>query len=92
MKRILKIIIVFLIVLFVLTGCESTYYSTNRTLRNQTDRFVEIKRWTDESSNINCIVYDRETLVEYWKIMGGDRYGITILLGADGKPILYKEE
>lgn len=37
------------------------------------------------------LVYDKETRVEYLIYAGYQWYGITVLLDADGKPLLYTE-
>ena len=73
MSKIIKIIILTIIMLFVLTGCEA---------RDNGHRFKHIKSYYDGE-----LYYDAETGVEY---LLKDR-GITVLLDADGKPLLYKE-
>lgn len=98
MKRILKIIIVFLIVLFALTGCENSAYEQNMEIINlpsNSSRFICIDSFTikyhPNSDYIDnaIIYYDKETKVEYIYTY---KSGFTVLLDADGKPILYKEE
>ena len=75
MKRILKILVLLIISLFALTGCEAD---------DNGYRFELIKVYYGDA----YLYYDIETGVEY---LLKDR-GITVLLDADGKPILYKEE
>lgn len=52
------------------------------------DRFVKIQDWGD-----NFVMYDKETRVQYFAFAdynyGG---GITVLVDADGKPLLYEGE
>lgn len=74
MKKIIKILVLLIISLFALTGCEAD---------DNGYRFELIKVYYDAS-----LCYDTETGVEY---LLKDR-GITVLLDAEGKPILYKEE
>lgn len=74
MKKIIKILVLLIISLFALTGCE---------MMDNGCRLVIIKEYCD-----GTLYYDVKTGVEYF---GKDR-GMTVLLDADGKPIIYKEE
>lgn len=74
MSKIIKIIILTIIILFILTGCEA----------NDTGyRFKHIKSYYDGD-----LYYDVETGVEYIKWYKG----LTVVIDADGEPIIYKEE
>lgn len=45
------------------------------------DRFEKIQEWPS-----NFVMYDKETKVQYYVTIGG----ITVLVDADGKPLLYE--
>lgn len=87
------LITILTIMMFVLSGCTSTYYEEKEIDKfNTTDRFVEIKEWSDERGRPNYIVYDKETKVQYWKARTSYGLGLTVLLDAEGKPLLYEGE
>lgn len=50
------------------------------------DRFIKIEDWGD-----NFVMYDRKTKVQYF-VFGEYNHGggITVLVDADGKPLLYE--
>lgn len=84
MKNKIKLAILIIVIissLFILTGCTNSVTETE-------DRFIEIYNQPDIK-----IVYDKETKVEYLIILdykfGG---GITPLIDAEGKPLLYEGE
>ena len=55
------------------------------------NRFVRIH--TDGALSTNEIWVDTETGVQYlYHQRGGDSAGLTVLLGPDGKPLLYRPE
>lgn len=67
--------------LLLLTGCSTTSESASN------ERFVTI---SDEGTF--KIVYDRETKVQYAVSNCSSNYGtVTLLVDADGKPLLYQE-
>lgn len=83
-----KIIISLLIIAgIILTG----WFLKDITIQdsNATDyRFITIQKWND-----NKVIYDKETRVQYFVFSeykaGG---GITVLVDAEGKPLLYEGE
>lgn len=83
MKK-LKLVILSIVVisiLFVLTGCTSSEAKTEK-------RFIEIYR------GFNVVVYyDNQTKVQYASCMNGHGgTALTVLLDAEGKPLLYEGE
>lgn len=95
MKNLQVVILIIVIIgmIFILSGCTSTYYEEKEINKfNTTDRFVEIKEWSDERGRPNYIVYDKETKVQYWKARTSYGLGLTVLLDAEGKPLLYEGE
>lgn len=90
MKRIIALILALIMCAAIFVGCQTKYKAT----ANETKRFVEIESDMEmDSSGItvrgNTIYADRETGVMYLVFYGGNRAGITVLLGADGKPLIY---
>lgn len=81
-----KALIMIMLLTVILSGCGE------RTIRDEQDSynpyFVRI------SSEYNGdIVYDSRTGVQYWRSNGPYTYGVlTVLLDADGKPLIYKGE
>ena len=69
---------------FVIDNIDKDY--SNNTKRE--DRFIKLQDWGD-----NFVMYDKETGVQYFSFgiynRGG---GITVLVDADGKPLLYQGE
>lgn len=93
MKRIIALILALIMCAAIFVGCQTKYKAT----ANETKRFVEIESDMEmDSSGItvrgNTIYADRETGVMYLVFYGGNRAGITVLLGADGKPLIYDFE
>lgn len=83
MKK-LKIILIILVLtsmLFILTGC-----ALESSTKGQ-ERFIYIGNGIGDSATY--VYYDKETKVQY---IIGFKYGITVLVDAEGKPLLYEEE
>lgn len=72
-----------LIFISLLTGCElekvSDYKGDTRYFKTISDEFD------------GRIIYDTRTGVEYW-VCNGYSNVLTVLVDADGKPLIYKEE
>ena len=81
MKKIIGIILITAISLFILTGCTSKGYEVKE------ERFIKV--YKESNSNI---YYDKETLVQYILFCNGYGAGLTVLVDADGKPLLYEGE
>lgn len=85
-----KVLIMVILLTAILSGCGE------RTIQNEAKKeqdsyntyFIRI------SSEYNgAIVYDSRTGVQYWRSEGAYNYGtLTVLLDADGKPLIYKGE
>lgn len=90
MKRIIALILALIMCAAIFVGCQTKYKATAK----ETKRFVEIESDIEMDSSGttvygNTIYVDRETGVMYLVFYGGNRAGITVLLGADGKPLIY---
>lgn len=93
MKEFLKIIImavtpiiIAIFVFLVVLGGMSLFIkgTTVEEIEKEKDRFEIIQEWKGR----NFTFYDKTTKVQYYYIQGG----ITVLVDADGKPLLYKED
>jgi protein involved in sex pheromone biosynthesis len=79
MKR--KIMLLIITLCFILTGCGE------RTVEKDGTYFVKIS-----SEREGDVIYDSRTKVQYWRSCGCYNEGsLTMLVDADGKPLLYKE-
>lgn len=81
-----KALIMIILLAVILSGCGE------RTIQDEQDSyktyFVKIS-----SESGGDIVYDSRTGVEYWRSDGSYNYGtLTVLIDADGKPLIYKGE
>ena len=89
MQQRFKLMVVVLVVLMLLTGCGAKMKKESDT-KNQDDvsMFVVL-----EVGVTYKIVYHQETKVMYAISNGGYNAGtFTVMLDADGKPLLYKED
>lgn len=70
---------------FIIDNIDKNYDNSAKTVE---DRFIKLQDWGD-----NFVMYDKETGVQYFSFgiynRGG---GITVLVDADGKPLLYQGE
>lgn len=82
MKRKIILIIISIAMLFCLCGC------TNESVAETEKRFITISK-----EDTFDIVYDKETKVIYAKSWSAYNYGVlTVLVNAEGKPLLYEEK
>lgn len=83
MKKLKTILIILILtsMLFILAGC------TLESSAKGQERFIYIGNGI--GTNATHIYYDKETKVQY---IIGFKYGITVLVDAEGKPLLYEEE
>lgn len=81
-----KALIMIMLLTVILSGCGE------RTIQDEKDSYsTYFVRISHESGG--DIVYDSRTGVQYWRSDGAYNYGtLTILLDADGKPLIYKGE
>ena len=85
MKKLIAIILVVLITLS-MTACTTKRQS--ETVKGEASRMIEI-----ENTSTYCIVYDKYTKVMYAISDGAYNYGtFTLLVDANGKPLLYEEQ
>lgn len=86
-----RIMILLLVAMLILTGCGQTKYVYVKDTKAVTDvsRFVEIE-WVKYKWKI---LVDKETRVMYAVSDGGyNRGNFTVLINADGTPLLYNGE
>lgn len=85
-----KALIMIMLLVVILSGCGQ------RTIQNEAKKeqdsyntyFIRIS-----SEYHGDIIYDSRTGVQYWRSNGPYTYGVlTVLLDADGKPLIYKGE
>ena len=80
-----KIILILFMCLFLL-GCSKERTVKEIEYSSAPSYFVKIS-----SENGGDIIYDTRTGVQYWRSIGSYNYGtLTMLVGADGNPLLYK--
>ena len=81
-------LMIFVLVFGMCFVIDSINKDSNKTTTVPEDRFVKIQDW-----GYNFVMYDKETRVQYFAFAdynyGG---GITVLVDADGKPLLYEGE
>ena len=82
MKKVTISLLVILIGLLI--GCIFKDISVMEVKANTDNRFEIIETWEGR----NCTFYDKETKVQYYFIQGG----VTVLVDANGKPMLYEGE
>lgn len=87
MKKILTIIICMFILAFALIGCGDT--STAEAKVEEYNRFEVIEDATISPSNYSYILVDDETGVCYLFVDGYEACTVTVMLDADGKPLIW---
>ena len=85
-----KALIMIMLLTIILSGCgERTIQDEVKKERDSYSTYLV--RISHESGG--DIVYDSRTGVQYWRSVGTYNYGtLTVLLDADGKPLIYKGE
>lgn len=82
MKKVIGIVLILIIMLVTLTGC------TSESNADTEDLFVEVSY-----ESYFKVIYHKETKVMYAMSYAGRAWGIlTLLVDADGKPLLYEGE
>lgn len=85
MKRLITIVLV-AVMLLSLSACATK--RTRETVKGETSRMVYV-----EETSAYCIVYDKYTKVMYAVSNSGYNYGnFTLLVDANGNPLLYKPQ
>lgn len=96
MKRIVALILVLIVLLIIpvlyLTGCAAPEEYTDDVSDELRDRFIVVQTsgvsWSDRDYRI---LVDAETRVVYLEIHDGSAFNaITVLLNADGRPLLWE--
>lgn len=87
-----KLIAVFLTIVFAfgLVGCGAKEGEEAHVFPLD-DRFYIVVD-TNDSHGVSYLIVDRETRVQYLFIDSGYQGGMSVVLGADGKPLLYEGE
>lgn len=81
MKKILCLVIAIMLML-TCTGCSN---NGNKVITDS--RFIHVEQGFDDKENSMYIVVDTETKVMY---LVRPRVGVTVMLDADGKPLLWE--
>lgn len=84
MKKKLLILLCSLLLSVSLVGCGDPESVSNPTIKYGS-RFLDIN-----TGKYTCIIIDKETKVQYLYAGYGSAGGLTILVDAEGKPILYE--
>lgn len=89
-KIILTILMVVIFVMLVVVLCGCMDMTSHNTI-DFSDRFIVLKERTVNNA-IYIEMYDKNTKVMYVFIKLGNAGSLTVLVNADGAPILYSEE
>lgn len=81
-------VVIFVMLVVVLCGCMDI---TPHNTIDFSDRFIVLKERTVDNA-IYIEMYDKDTKVMYVFIKLGSAGSLTVLVNADGTPILYSEE
>lgn len=87
MKRVLAVILLIMICCFMFVGCGRKNDVTTTT---ELDRRFKIIRDTNDGLGYCDIIVDTETGVMYLFRGAGYRGGLTVMVDADGKPLIYE--
>lgn len=81
-RNIIKIVIAVLICCIMLFGCSTEVSSTK-----------DVNRFDIVDANSGCeIIVDKETGVMYLSYYSYNGNGLTLMVDADGNPLIYKED
>ena len=89
-KKLISLLLVLVMPMLVLCGCGTKKSKDYE--RVPQDRFIEIKRYGDNRDGDYILVVDKETRVIYIRYSCGNHGGLTVMLNADGSPMLYEGE
>ena len=93
-KKLISLLLVLVMPMLVLCGCNSIPQNDNYVLQENA-RFVYVSEYTINEKEEFKILVDKETRVMYLYYEGysGHYYaGLTVMLNADGTPMLYEGE
>ena len=82
-----KALTIIILLALILSGCDEITIQ-DEAKKEQDSYFIELS-----SEYFGDVVYDSRTGVQYWRSDGTYNRGtLTVLLDADGKPLIYKGE
>lgn len=87
-----KFLIVIMVLMLALTGCETKKTSYDDNERVVFDRFIILEKLTKVGDGALYTIYDKETKVEYFLYSCGYQGGICPIYNADGTIKVYKGE
>lgn len=88
-RTIISIVLIIIVIASVLSGC-SRNKGDEKLAADISQRFIEVADHISFTDKYDYSVFvDSETKVMYLVIYGGYRAGITVILNADGTPMLY---
>ncbi len=94
-KKLISLLLVLVMPMLVLCGCRKMP-TTDDYVEQENDRFVYVKKYNIGDNDYFRILVDKETRVMYLceVIVGGSSQGLglTVMLNADGSPMLYEGE
>lgn len=83
-----KALLTIMLLTVILSGCGGERTIQNEAKKEQDSYFIRISQ-----EHAGDVVYDSRTGVQYWRSNGAYNYGtLTVLLDANGKPLIYKGE
>ena len=89
MRKRLTLLVILL--MLVLTGCKTTTTTYEDGEKDLWDKFVVIESYSNMDNGTLCIVYDKDTKVEYYMVCYSHRFGICPVYNADGTIKVYEE-
>lgn len=94
-KKIFCLLLLLIMPIMVFCGCTDIPKTQDYT-EQQNERFVYIKAYTSENTRVITILVDKETRVMYMVYHEAGSYGgntgITVMLNADGTPMIWEGE
>lgn len=90
-KKILFILLLLIMPVMLLCGCSEVPKSEDFT-SEENSRFVYVKEYTIDNDTKFEVLVDRETKVMYLCRISGYGGGLTVMLNADGTPMLWEGE
>lgn len=90
-KKIISLLLLLVIPTALLCGCKTIETYPYKTIQSG-DRFVIIKELTTHANTVYVEMYDKTTKVMYVYVKLGESGSLTVMLNADGTPLLWDEE
>lgn len=86
-----KLTLLTILLMLVLTGCETTTMIYEDEEKYFWDNFVVIESYTNLNDGTLYLAYDKDTKVEYYIVHGARIFGISPIYNADGTIKVYEE-